>query len=272
MPGYIDTHCHLSLLPTRGLEPQTELAACVGAGFAGILDVATDLEGFQARADLAARWNGVWLSAGLYPSRAGREDVGSWLPGALQTLGEQLSHPRVCAVGELGFDRHWSYGTEETQRQLVEAQVAIADKFGMPLVLHNREADDDIRASFPDGPPAGGILHCFSGSREFAAWALDRGFHLGFGGNISFRRNSELRDIIAWAPLDRIVFETDAPWLSPEPYRGQPNRPLNTSLVYQRAAELRGIPTETLAERVAETVSTLLRIPMGERLSPAGAD
>ncbi len=268
----IDTHCHLSLLSTRDLDADAELSHCAAAGFRAVLDVGIDVEDFQTRADRAARWNGVWLSAGLYPSHAAREDFRSWLPEALAQLRPLLSHTRVCAIGELGFDRHWNYGNPDLQAELVAPQVELSGEFGLPLILHNREADQDIRRAFPEGPPAGGILHCFSGDREFASWALERGFHLGFGGNTTFRRNTALRELLKWVPMDRVLLETDAPWLAPEPHRGKPNRPLNTVLVYQLLADIRGLSVPELTDHVARNAAELFGIPEDLRLNRAGED
>jgi TatD DNase family protein len=242
----VDSHTHLD--DSRFDEDREEaIARAIAAGVKRMVAVGTgggppDLE---AGIRLAERHDCIYATVGVHPhdaSKAGEE--------ALARLAELARHPKVIAIGEIGLDYHYDLSPREIQREVFARQLAIAAECRKPVVIHTREAWDDTMAMLRN-VRAGGILHCFSGDEAQARQALDLGFHLGFGGVLTFAKADALRRAARFAPLDRIVVETDCPYLAPAPHRGKRNEPAFVVEVARRLAEERG---ETL-ERIAE-VST----------------
>lgn len=239
-PGLVDSHLHLLSLESKGLDPQGCLEEFFGAGGRWALDVAVDAESWDRRLAWAHAWPRLGLTAGIHPSEADRRK-----PGDLEAVGRQLQEPRCLAVGEIGLDWYRGRQTEGAQRSLFRDQLALAKERRLPVVIHNREADrevlEDLDGAGWDGQ---GIMHCFSSGKEFARQALDRGFFLSFAGNLTYPSASALREVAAWAPADRILVETDAPYLAPQGVRGKPNRPVHAGLTAGFLASLRGLDLE----------------------------
>jgi TatD DNase family protein len=196
----------------------------------------------------------LWFTAGIHPSEA---HLGA---GAeLDAVAGQLDHPRCRAVGEIGLDWYRGRDHESAQRELFRAQLGLAAAKNLPVVIHNRDADREVLEDLDAVGWAGsGIQHCFSSDLAFAKAALDRGFFLSFAGNLTYPSAANLREVAAWAPLDRLLVETDAPYLAPQAVRGKPNRPVHAGLTARFLADLRGLATEEVLRITGDNFARLL--------------
>jgi TatD DNase family protein len=236
----IDTHAHLDACRESAEELVSEAAA---GGVSRILTV-----GREQAIELAERFEGVSAIVGWHPHEA--EVVGD--PAAIEPL---LEHPAVVAVGECGLDYYRDYAPRDDQLRVFRAQVEIANRVGKPLVIHTREADADTfevlqAAQVPV------VLHCFS-SVDLTDEAVDRGYLFSFAGNVTYPSAEPLREAAARIPDDRILAETDCPYLAPVPYRGKPNRPANLMVTLERLAELRGVSATELGGQIERNAERL---------------
>ncbi|HTH14001.1 MAG TPA: TatD family hydrolase [Spirochaetia bacterium] len=253
-PGLVDSHLHLLSLAQKGLDPVGCLAELFEAGGRWALDVAVDAHDWELRLGWGAQEPRLWYTAGIHPSEAHRTDASD-----LTAVAQQLEHPRCRAVGEIGLDWYRGRGDETAQRELFRAQLHLAGERNLPVVIHNREADRELLEDLDAVSWAGtGIQHCFSSDRSFARAALDRGFSLSFAGNLTYPSAANLRDVAAWAPLDRVLVETDAPFLAPQPVRGKPNRPVHAGHTARFLADLRGLPLEDVLVATGENFARLM--------------
>lgn len=242
IPGMIDSHFHYLEMLKKGLDPHALLTECFSAGMSAAVDIATNTANFEKRLEFAARFDNVFITAGLNPGKAEKET--EEIDEMLRTLEAQIrganGHGRLIGVGETGLDWFWNYGTREKQISLFEAQVDLADKYSLPVIIHNREADEDvIRILETKKPAKGGIIHCFSSDYNFASSCIDLGFLISFAGNVTYKRNTVIQDAARRIPAASILAETDAPYLSPGKLRGLPGHPGFVSLTYNYLAELR---------------------------------
>ena len=252
--GCIDSHFHVREMEKKGLPVREILARCFADGMAGGVDVGVDLEGADTRRALIAGFPTVRYSAGLAPHVAGR--AGYRLE--LELLERSIAERRPAAIGEIGLDDHWKYGTPEIQRELFVRQLDLAARFDLPVIIHSRDADEDMLEILgKHAPPRGGIMHCFSSDYRVAAVCVDLGFLISFAGNLTYKSSRNLHETVRSLPLDRLLFETDSPYLSPAPLRGRLNDPGNIGYVYACAAELRGMETEELVRTAAATFAGL---------------
>jgi TatD DNase family protein len=229
---WFDTHCHLQY---EGIGPDALDRAAV-AGVGAVVCVGTDAEQSARAIDVARRAPGrVWATVGLHPHDAvnGTASLPPLLDGA----------PEVVAVGECGLDYHYDHSPRPVQRTAFAEQVALALQHGLALVIHTREAWDDTFAVLEaEGVPERTVFHCFTGGPEEARRALDLGAFLSFSGIVTFKTAGDVREAAALTPLDRILVETDAPYLAPVPHRGRPNEPALVAVVGEALAGIRGVP------------------------------
>jgi TatD DNase family protein len=241
----------------RGLDPGKIISELRAAGAGPMLDVAINPEDAPRQRELTGDIDGVYYSLGLHPGSTGRAD---WAE-ALELIRAGLATGGYRAVGETGLDWYRMYAPRERQRELFAAHLELADHHALPVIVHNRDADDDclelIRAVHPH---AGGVMHCFSSAPEWVKRFLDAGMYISFAGNLTFKSAANLREAVALVPADRLLLETDAPFLAPHPHRGQPNHPGLLVHTLEVAAEMRGTTPDALAERTAENLSCLLRL------------
>ena len=230
--GWFDNHCHVDDERIPG-GTAGALAAARDAGVTGFVTVGTDAERSAAAIAVAAAHDDVWATVGLHPHDAVK-GVDSIVP--------LLDAHRLVAVGECGLDYHYDHSPREVQREAFAAQVALAHERGLTLVIHTREAWDDTFAVLAaEGVPERTIFHCFTGGAEEARRALDVGGFLSFSGIVTFPSADDVRAAAALCPADRILVETDSPYLAPVPHRGQRNQPAFIPLVGARVAEVRGV-------------------------------
>jgi TatD DNase family protein len=234
-----DAHAHLDACDE---PPETLVEHARDAGITRIVTIGTGIESSRAALDLVDRHPGVYAALGIHPHQAAEPEA-----GRIDELRELLSHPKAVAVGETGLDTVRRFATREQQRRLFEAQLVLADELRLPVVIHNREADDDTAAALTS---FGGtvILHCFS-SPGLVTLAVERGYYVSFAGNATYPSAASLRDAAARIAADRILVETDSPYLAPQPVRGRPNEPANVVHTVRALAEARGEDAAELAAR-----------------------
>jgi len=241
----IDSHCHLNY---DGLaERQDEvLENARKRGVSGFLNISTRQNEWNDVIDVAERHNDVWASVGVHPHEAdAHPDLGA------AALVEGTKHPRVVAVGECGLDYYYDKSDRQAQRERFRAHIEAARQTGLPLIVHTREAEEDTAEILGDAVREGGVtgvLHCFTGSAELARKGLDLGFLISLSGIVTFKNARDLQDTARWLPADRMLVETDSPFLAPVPHRGQTCEPAFVAETAIFVAELRGEEPEQLAE------------------------
>ena len=249
-----DTHCHLDLEQfDRDREEVLERARQAGVG--RILVPATDLASSRRVIALAERYPEVRAAVGVYPNEAA-----DFSAETLAELRDLAQHPKVDAIGEIGIDLYWKAVPLDTQQQAFRAQLELAAEVKRPVIIHDREAHTEVMATLrAAAPPAGTVLHSFSGDAEMAQEAAAAGWYLGVDGPLTYKKNDALRAIFAAAPLDRILIETDAPYLTPQPRRGSRNEPAFVAFVAERLAEVRQDTLEQIALATTANAARLFR-------------
>lgn len=234
---WTDDHCHLPDDPAAAAE-LVEAARSVGVE--RLITVGTDVASSQVAVAAARRFDGVWATAGVHP-----HDAKEGIDGLEALLGE----PEVVAVGECGLDYHYDHSPRAVQRAVFAAQIALARTHDLPLVIHTREAwDDTFDVLAAEGVPEHTILHCFTGGPAEARRCLDLGAVLSFSGIVSFTGAPEVREAAALCPMDRLLVETDSPYLAPVPHRGRRNQPAWVVHVGEAVAAAKGVPVAAVAE------------------------
>jgi len=241
---FFDSHCHLDPMRYGGDLPEV-LARARAAGVTGLTVIGTRAADSEAAADLAGREQGLACAAGIHPN-----DVHEAEPDEWDRITRLVASGRVQAVGETGLDWYRDVAPRDLQRDFFERHIRIAQKLGLPLVVHTREsirdALDTLREALSRGPLAV-VLHAFTGTTAEAAEAVDLGCHLGFAGMVTFRSAADLRTVATTVPLERLLIETDSPFLSPEPFRGRRNEPGHVVHTARCLAIARGEPLEKFA-------------------------
>ena len=245
---WFDNHCHL----TTRMEPADAVAGAAGAGVTRLLTVGCTVEDSKEAIAIADAFPNVWATAGVHPHDAG----GGW-----DGLEELLADPNVVAVGECGLDYHYDHSPRDAQQASFVAQIAMAHAHDVALVIHTREAwEDTFRILDSEGIPDRTVFHCFTGGPQEAEQALARGAYLSFSGIVTFPTAAELREAAKLCPLDRLLVETDAPFLAPVPHRGKPNRPAFVSVVGEAVAQVKEVSANALAEHTWRNGEVLYRL------------
>ncbi len=254
----IDSHCHLA-----SEEFAADLAAVVdrasGAGVTSalcILAAGNEVEAARA-AEVRRAWPAVRFAVGIHPHQAG-EFAGS-IDRAVETVRHGLAVHRACAIGEIGLDYHYDFSPRDVQEEVFRAQVRLAGELRLPIVIHTREATDDtFRMLAEEGAgEVRGVFHCFTGDEAMARAALEIGFHVSFAGIVTFPRAEAIRGAARMVPADRVLAETDAPYLAPVPHRGKRNEPAFVGRVIEKLAEIRGSTAGEVAAQVTRNFDTL---------------
>jgi TatD DNase family protein len=260
MSGLIDTHAHLSMLLDRGIPLKTRLEELFSAGFGGIIDIGTVADDLAGRLAAFSCFDRIRFAAGIWPypeAIAGRRELVTMLEQQIR----QAPPGTLAAVGECGLDRHWNKAETGAdiagERELFEAQMDLAKQHGLPIIIHSRDAAGETADILSHYPEVRGVIHCFSYGVPQAKTFLDRGFYLSFAGTLTYKNAGPLREALQFAPEDRLVLETDSPFLAPVPYRGSPTEPGMVRETYRLAAELRGISPEKLKALAAQNVRDL---------------
>lgn len=254
-PVWIDNHCHVA-----GRTDVAEVVAdAAAAGVVAMVDVACSIDDSEQHRVLLADQPAVWSTVGVHPHEAGPDEA------RLHRLAELLDDDpdgRLVAVGECGLDYHYDHSPRDAQRRVFAAQVALANERGLPLVIHTRAAWDDTFAVLDhEGVPARTVFHCFSGGPGEAEECLARGAVLSVSGIVTFPSADDLRAAVALAPLDRLMVETDSPYLTPVPHRGQRNRPALVPLVGAAVAAVKDVGVEEVAAATTATAVRFFGLP-----------
>jgi TatD DNase family protein len=252
---YVDSHCHLSFPELAEKLPEIR-AAMAEAGVDRALCICTTLEEFDQVHALALGHDNFWCSAGVHPDN---EDVRE--PG-LEDLLALAARPKVVAIGETGLDYYRLEGDLEWQRERFRRHIRAARECGRPLVIHTRAAAADTLAIMREekAGEAGGVMHCFTETWDVAQGALELGFHISFSGIVTFKNALELKEVARRVPLDRMLIETDSPYLAPVPYRGKRNQPAWVRFVGEEVARLRGVTADTIARATSSNFFRLFNI------------
>ncbi len=258
----VDSHCHLDRLELTpyGGDLSRALDAARAAGIGAMLNINIDLEHEADVRSIAEAHPDIWFSVGVHPAEMEGEEP------TLERLLALAAHPKCIAIGETGLDYHWCTGDTEWQRERFRTHIRAAKATGKPLIIHTRESREDTLRILGEenAQQVGGIMHCFTEDRATAEAALALGFYISFSGIVTFRNAEELRQVALATPLDRILVETDSPYLAPVPYRGKPNEPRYVADVCAFLAKLRGISTEEMARITTENFCRLfpaVRLP-----------
>lgn len=263
LPGLVDTHAHLQDGSFRETLPDV-LRRARQAGVSQALVIGTTAADSAEAVGLAQRFPGLFAVVGVQPNHAADAAPGDW-----ERVAALADDPGVVALGETGLDRYWDHTPFPTQQRWFDLHLGLARERGLPVVIHCRDCEADIVSQLERfGPPVRGVLHSFSGNWDQASAFLDLGLHLSFAGMVTFsnKKLDPLRDAAVRVPLDRLVVETDSPYLSPHPFRGRPNEPARVATTARRIAELRGMPAEELARATTENARRLFALPPGVTL------
>ena len=239
-----DTHAHYTDNAFRADRAELLSQTLPGAGVAAVVVPGVDVPSSRAALALAEEYPYIYAAAGLHP-----EDCGGCGEADFEAIRELCGHPKVVAIGEIGLDYYWAENPpKDFQQSVFRRQLALAAELDLPVIVHDREAHGDSLAIVSEFPTVRGVFHCYSGSPEMAAELLKRGWYLGFDGPITYKNAKRAPEVAAVTPLDRILIETDAPYLSPVPRRGKRNDSRNLPYIVETLAAWKGVSPEELAE------------------------
>lgn len=251
---FVDSHCHLDFPDLASRED--EILATMAANDVGTaLCISVKLEDFPRVRSLAERHAHLWATVGVHPDNDGVEEPD------VARLVALADHPKVVAIGETGLDYYWHKDAPEWQRARFRTHIRAARRCAKPLIIHTRDsAADTLRLMQEEGAgEAGGVMHCFTETLEVARGALELGFYISFSGIVSFKTAESLREVARYVPADRLLVETDAPYLAPVPFRGKTNQPAYVRHVAEAVAAARGEPLEAVAEATTQNFFRLFK-------------
>jgi TatD DNase family protein len=259
MTRLIDSHCHLDF-PDFADELDGVVARAEAAGVERLITISTRVRQGARLVAIAERFPNVYFTIGTHPHQAAEESETD--ADAIRAF---AAHPKCVGIGEAGLDYHYGYAPPEIAAKVFRAQIGLARELGLPLVIHAREADDDVAAILREEMAAGAfeaVLHCFTSSRALADTGLELGLFISFSGVLTFKNSADLRAIARDAPLDRVLVETDAPFLAPTPHRGKRNEPAFVVETARVLAEVKGVETSTIAAATrANTLKLFHKMP-----------
>ena len=238
-------------------DRETLLKSLPENGIDVVVNVSSSLETAKETLKLTRQYDFIYGAIGVHPEAASELTEESF-----QWLSERMSEEKIVAVGEIGLDYYWKEPEPAVQKIWFERQIALARETELPVIIHSRDAAQDtydiLKAGH--GEEAGGVIHCFSYAREMAKKFLDMGFYLGIGGVVTFKNSKKLKDVVAYAPLERLLLETDCPYMAPVPNRGKRNSSLNLIYVAREIAALKGIETEEVIWKTAENARKMYQL------------
>jgi len=252
-----DTHTHLNASQFDEDRDQV-IERAREQGVSRMINIGFNRETIPTSLELTERYDFIYTAVGWHPT-----DAIDMKPDDLDWIEQLCSRDKVVAIGEIGLDYYWDTSPKEVQHRVFREQIRLARKLGMPIVIHNRDAHHDVVQLLREekAEDVGGVMHCFSGSWETAKLCLDMNFYISFGGPITYKNAKQPKEVLAQVPLDRLLVETDAPYLTPHPFRGKRNETGYVKLVAEAAADIRGISFEELARITSENATRLFRLP-----------
>ncbi|MDG1705701.1 MAG: TatD family hydrolase [Porticoccaceae bacterium] len=255
----VDSHCHLDRLDLSDRDAGLDgiLADARARGITQFLSVAVDLATSASLAELTERYDHVYSSVGVHPLQKIDQPVPE-----VEQLVALARAPKVVAIGETGLDNFYSAESHQWQRDSFIRHLQASQQTGLPIIIHTRDAREETLELLRQYPlQAAGVMHCFTETWEMAEAAIELGFYISFSGIVTFKSADELREVVRRVPLDRILVETDSPWLAPVPHRGKQNEPQYVREVAETVADLKGVSLEQLAEITTQNFHRLFRIP-----------
>ena len=255
----VDSHCHLDHLNLTDREAGLDgvLADARARGITQFLSVAVDLKSSRSLLELTQQQDNVYSSVGVHPLQKIDQPVPE-----VEQLVALANGPKVVAIGETGLDNFYSADTHQWQRESFINHLLASQQTGKPIIIHTRDARDETIQLLRQYPlQGGGVMHCFTETWEMAEAALELGFYISFSGIITFNSAADLREVVRLVPLERLLVETDSPWLAPVPHRGKQNEPQYVREVAETVAELKGVSLEQLAEITTQNFHRLFKIP-----------
>ena len=257
----IDTHCHLEMNAFEG-DRDDVITRAREAGIEAFLSIGSDFEGNKGAVELAEKHDDIYAVVGMHP-----HDAKDFTKEVFDQIKIWSAHRKVVGIGEIGLDYHYDYSAREVQRDVFRQQLDYSRETGLPVVVHCRDASEDMLAILKDSGVCQGVMHCFSGDNDMAERVLAMGFHISFAGQITFKKASRLREIAKTIPDERLLVETDAPFLAPEPLRGKRNEPAFIVHTARLLAELRGVSQEDIDRITTLNAKRLFQIgelPIGK--------
>ena len=252
---FFDTHAHYDS-DRFDNDRGAVLSALPGLGVDLVIDPGCDEVSSKAAVALAEEYAFLYAAMGWQP----QELKESYYDGALDVIRQLAAHPKVVAIGEIGLDYYWDTSYSEFQQEILREQFRLAEELDLPVIFHDREAHGDSLAIVREFPNVRGVFHCYSGSAEMAKVLLDLGWYLGFDGPVTYKNAKKHREVLEICPMDRILIETDSPYLSPEPKRGTRNHSGNLEFINAKLAEIKGVSPEEMARITMENGRRLFRL------------
>lgn len=253
----IDTHAHLDE-DAFSVDRDDVVSRAAAAGLAATVTIGTTADSSRRAVELARQYSNVFAAVGIQPNYTAAAQPGDW------EIIEQLARePQVVAIGETGLDRYWDYAPLELQQDYFTRHIGLARSLNLPFVVHCRDAEAEVVAQLRELAAAGplsGVMHSFTGDLETMRACLELGLHISFAGMVTYKKNDALRAVAAEVPLDRLLVETDAPYLAPAPMRGKRNEPAYVVHTARCLAEVRGLPPEELLEHTTRNARSLFRL------------
>lgn len=249
----IDTHAHIDFEDLQKDLPKV-LADAEEAGVDKIIIPGVEPSGFNNIISLIETHDNLYGAIGIHPS-----DAKQWNDESYELIKNLAKNPKVVAIGEIGLDYYWDKSFNDLQKEVLIKQISIAKELGKPVIIHDREAHGDTLQILKDtnAKEVGAVMHCFSGSPEFALECIKEGFYIALGGVVTFKNAKKPQEVAKEIPLDKLLLETDSPFLAPVPYRGKTNTPAYVKLVAEKIAELRGISLEEVEEATTKNAQAL---------------
>ena len=256
MVQLFDTHAHLDAYQYDE-DREEMIQRARDAGVELIVNIGFDRKTIPTTMELIDKYDFIYAAIGWHPVESIHMQEGD-----LEWIEELCKHPKVVAIGEIGLDYHWDTSPKEVQQRVFREQIRLAKKLNMPIVIHNRDAHADVVSILKEegASEVGGIMHCFSGSADIAKQCLDMNFYISFGGPVTFKNARVPKEVLKMVPLDKLLIETDCPYLSPHPHRGKRNEPSYVSLVAEMVAEIKGKTIEEIAKITTENGRNCYRI------------
>lgn len=252
-----DTHTHYD---DEAFDADREelLKSLRGQGIEAVVNISASVSSVKSTLQLIEKYPFIYGAVGVHPN-----ETGELTAERITWLKDMAAHERVVAIGEIGLDYYWNEPDHETQKRWFVRQLELARETGLPVVIHSREAAQDTLDTMKaqHSGEIGGVIHCFSYGKEMAREYLNMGFYLGIGGVLTFKNAKKLKEVVDYMPMDRLLLETDCPYLAPEPYRGRRNSSVNLPCVVKAISELKGISPEEVMEITGRNAKTMYRIP-----------
>ncbi|MDD5108131.1 MAG: TatD family hydrolase [Candidatus Omnitrophica bacterium] len=250
----IDTHCHLDF-PAFNVDRDAVIQRATDAGIAYFINIGATLESSIASCELAKKYTQIYASVGVHPHDADGFDV-----RAENKLRELAQSNKVVAIGETGLDYYRNLSNPDNQKEAFIKQIELAKELKLPLVIHCRQAEADVIQIIKSALPLAAVVHCFSGDEKFLQECLECGFFISFTCNITYKKAQNLREMVHLAPLDRLMLETDAPYLSPEGFRGLRNEPLQIKLLAEEVSRIKGVSFGEIANKTSQNAKKFFNL------------